>query len=285
MSFKNMEIEICIENFPLYMIIILGVLYFFKSIIFKKCVLCMFKNSGNICILEKKIILDAKTHELKEETKEVLNVARSDIKENATIYVTNPKFYELLFLRGEEGLGEAFVKEYFETDELDDLLQIVYTVLNRKIHKAWLKFYSNLEECFYKQFKMTRETFSLNKDVLENFKDGFLPFSDFNVKDGWEGTLVLQNGLYSFENTFIQKLYPDKKMLDYREMERIVDVNHLKIETLERKSSKYEWKLDKELIIKMSSKEEYNTFYYYTCVLKFLLKNNFISFNYLFCKK
>ena len=275
-----------IENVPLYIIIILVVMYFFKSFVFKKCVLYIFKDSGNICILDKKIILDANTHELKEESKEVLNVARSDIKENVTVYVTNPKFYELLFLRGEEGLGEAFVKEYFETNELEDLLQIVYNVFNRKIYRIWFTFYSKLEECFYKKFKMTRETFSLNQDVLENFKDGFVPFSDFNVKDGWEGTLVLQNGLYNFENTFIQKLYPDKKMLDYREMERIVNDKHLKIETLERKAnSKYEWNLDKDSIIKMSSKEEYNTFYYYTCVLKFLLKNNFISFNYLFCKK
>lgn len=269
----------CIENIHLYILFVAFVVYFFKAFLFKRCVLYMFKKSGNICILEKKIILDAKTHDLKEDHKEVLNVAYSHVKENATIYVNNPKFYELIFLRGEEGLGEAFVKEYFETDNLEDLLQIVYHALNRRIYKIWHLIYSNLEEGFYQKFKIKRKSFSLNPDILE--KHEIDPFGDFNVSDGWEGTIILQNGLYDFRNTFIQKLYPDKKILDYREVERIVVEKHLNIEKLERKP-KYlpDWKIDKDL-----TKEDYNTFYYYTCALKFLIKNNFISFNYLLCKK
>jgi len=135
-----MYVELCI-NCNIYVFLFLLIIYFCRNCIFRKCVLCMFKKSGNICILEKKTTIDPFTHALKDETNEVLNVARHDIKENVTLFVTNTKFYELLFLRGEEGLSEAFIKEYFETEELEDLLQIVHNGLNRNIYKLWFAFY------------------------------------------------------------------------------------------------------------------------------------------------
>lgn len=268
-----------IENIHVYLIFMLIVGYFFRSCIFKKCVLSMFRKSGNICILEKKTILDPKTHELKEDNKEVLNVAHVDVKENVTLYITDPKFYELLFLRGEEGLGEAFIKKYFETDELEDLLQIVHG-LNWKIYKLWFAFYSKLDECFCKQFKIQRQTFSLSDDILNSFN-----LKCFKVEFEEPKTIILHNGLYDFSNTFIQKMNP---IIDYREMEEIIHDKHLKIELLKRESNeKYLdlWNQEKESFIQSYSEEEYRIFYYYTRSLRFLIKNNYISFNYLFCKK
>jgi len=247
----------------------------------------MFKKSGNICILEKKTTIDPFTHALKDETNEVLNVARHDIKENVTLFVTNTKFYELLFLRGEEGLSEAFIKEYFETEELEDLLQIVHNGLNRNIYKLWFAFYSNLENCIHKQFKIERADFSFKPNVLEHFKGPFDQLFSKNFTENSINDRVLQNGLYDFRNTFIQKL---GTILDYKVMESIIHEKNLVIETLKRESNEIQlnadiWELDKEKIIQMSSKEEYNKLYYYTRVIRFLLKNNYISYNYLFCKK
>lgn len=267
MSSKNMLI--CIEDNHCYLLLILLVAYFYRFFLFKKCVLFLFKSSGNICIIEKKMTIDHKTHELKEQLTEVLNVARPDAKENVTVYITDPKFYECFFLRGEEGLGEAFVNEYFETEELEDLLQIVDNVLKWTVYKKWLTFYAKAEECFYKRFCMTRPVFSLESNGLP---EGTV-FNDKITGDEWKGNIVLHNGLYDFNNTFIQKLIPD--IFDYNEMEKMVHSNGMKIEHLERKP--------KYLSLETDSKDR--VYYYYICCLRFLLKNDYISVNYLFCKK
>jgi len=286
---------VCIlEDNHIYILFLLLVVFFYRSFIFKRCVLFMFKKtSGNICMIEKKLTINHITHELTEEHKEVLNVAHANATSAATLYIVNPKFYELFFLKGEEGFGESFVKEYIETENLDDLLQIVNDILNCSLYKKWFAFYSKLESCFYKHFQIPRTFFTLDDDILKSCQyKNELPyeaicFTDHTkmgkIKTDWEGDMILHNGLYDFNNTFIQKLFPNMFIMDYYDVEHIFHSNNLKIERLERNSGKflnYEWET-----INHSSKESQNVFFYYTRVLKFLFKNNYISLNHLFCKK
>ena len=273
---------ICFDS---YFLIVSLIVYFYRYYIFKKCVLFMFRN-GNICILEKKHVLDCQTRELKEETKELLNVVTPGATENVVLYITDSRFYELFFLYGERGLGESYVKEYFFTEELDGLINIVHNIFQCPLYKYWITFYKKIEACFHKHFHITSITYTLDPDMLETPLKGFIFFTDDkSLKNLFTEEIntqfVIQD--HDFENTFIEQLFPGKFVCGYQDIERYLRVKKKKIHHLERLSNeKYIENMPTEI---EQTTESQRVFYYYISYLRFLLKNEYLSINQIFCKK
>ena len=274
-----------------YLLIISLILYFYRYFIFKKCVLFLFRN-GNICILEKKHVIDCQNRELKVETKELLNVGTPDATENVILYVTDSRFYELFFLYGERGLGEAWVKEYCFTEELEGLINIVHNIFQCPVYKYWITFYRKIESCFHKHFHVTPITYSLDPIMLEtypfkDFSDAIFFTDDKSLEDLFSEEInrqfIIQD--HDFENTFIEQLFPGKFVCRYQDIERVLRLKKRKIHHLERLSNDtYLESIPKE-ITQITSKESYHLFCYYTTYLRFLFKNEYLSVNKIFCKK
>lgn len=279
-----------------YLVVFL-LLFFYRHFIFKKCILFLFKNE-NICILEKKNVMDFQTRELKEETKEVLNVVSSIESENIVLYIRDPLFYELFFLYGEKGLGESYVKEYCFTEELEGLITIVNKILQCPLYKYWFIFYKKVKSHFHKYFHITPTTYSIDPVILEmchfeGFSDAIFFTNNKELDDLFEKEVntqfVIQD--HDFENTFIEKLFPSKFVCKYQDIERFLRSKKMKIHHLERVANeKYLKTLDlklfaKEEIIQKTSKKSYNLFHYYISYIRVLLKNEHLSINQIFCKK
>ena len=282
---------IIFENSHIYMFVVCLILYFYRFFIFKRCVLFLFRN-GNICILEKKNTLDYQTHEIKEETKEVLNIVTKDATENVTLYVNDPRFYELFLLRGEEGLGEAYVKEYCFTEELEGLIGIVHNICKCPCYKHLIILYKKFESCLYKKMNITRNSYALDKNILDlcQVKEGPIFFTDDKSLDDIfaedvDRHFVIQD--YDFNNTFVGNLYHGKFVCNYQYLKDMIRSKKMKIKHLETSNEYLEsWSIkSKEEIIKVSSKEAYNVFHYYISFLRFLFKNDYLVVNHLFCKK
>ena len=269
----------CFDN---YLLVISLLLYFFRYFIFKKCVLFLFRNGGNICILEKKYILDCQTHELKEEIKELLNVANPNATEKAVLYIKDPRFYELFFLYGERGLGESYVKEYCFTEQLEGLISIVHDIFQYPLYKYWITFYRKLEACFHKHFHITPVKYTLDpmfeQIPIKGFPDAIF-FTDNKSLEALFGEEVNKQFIiqdHDFENTFIEQLFPGKFVCKYQDIERLLRLKKKKIHRLERFSNE---KINE--IIQVTDP----LVFYYASYVRFLFKNEYLSVNQIFCKK
>jgi hypothetical protein len=136
------NIDVCKLTAGLF--ILLFIYYFYKIPILKSCVLFLFQKTkyGNIKFIEQTKLLN--NDHFIEKNEDILNVVNNEKEPSVTLYITNPKFYELFFFQGEKGLGVAFVEEYFHTDNLVNLFQIIFnTSLEWKCHKYFVEIYKH----------------------------------------------------------------------------------------------------------------------------------------------
>jgi len=209
--------------------------------------------------VERNLVLNSETHNIETVDKEVLNVTNEEEDPRITVYITDEKFYEWVFLYGERGLGESFSNKYFTTDLLP-LFEIIHGIKSYEwtLHKYFVDGYMEFnklpcDEIDYKHIKDGKE-YMLFVDKLENESENEY--------------IIIHNGLFDFKHTFVEKFHPtqfittdsDLFVLKYEKMERVLWEPSI------------EDGLDEKTL-------------YYATFIKFLFKKKYLSYNHLFCKK
>lgn len=245
----------CLLNIS-FVLMFLGICYYlYKNRIYKECVFFLFKKAryGNICLIERSLLMNSQTHVIESVDKEVLNVTNRPEDPKITIYISDDKFYELFFLYGERGLGEAFSNKYFTTDLLE-LFEIIHGIKSYE----W-----TLHKCFSDSMDF-KKTYEIDYKIRDANKEEYVFFAE-EIEIENEARIIIHNGLFDFNNTFISLFHPNQFIT--------VD-GDLNIERMERNA----W------IPELEDEMDEKTFYYASFV-KFLFKKKYLSYNHLFCKK
>jgi len=237
----------------LFVLFLLNILYLFRHIIYKWCILFLFKRIkyGNISIVERSAILKS-DYTLEQVDKEILNVVNNPKDPSVILYITNEKFYENLLFYGERGLKESFEND-FHTKNLYELFEIIYAPPTQ-------------EWSFYKKFV---DAYNIKKP--EEPKNETLIYKEeefiFHVNEKMKSKLstmeeikiVIHNGNFDFKNTSMESnILTDSE-------------------------------ISKNILFKRLERVSPNVFpnveNYYDTFLKFLFQKNYLTYNYYFCKK
>ena len=238
----------------LFLLLVINILYLFRHIIYKWCILFLFKKIkyGNISIVERNAILKP-DYTLEQVDKEILNVVNNLKDPSVILYVTNEKFYENFLFYGERGLNQSFEID-FQTENLYELFEIIYAPPTQE----WTFFKKFVNVTYKKQ--ATIETNEMKTIMYKN--EDFIFHADeetiSNLPSMQEIKVVIHNGNFDFKNTSMElNILTDSeisKNILYKRLERV-------------------------------SPTDFSNENYHTTFLKFLFQKNYLTYNYYFCEK
>jgi len=279
---SSIDLE-CLSKMVILGFFLFVIYYFYRFKIYKISTLFLFKKLtfGNICIIEKRNELSE--NKIKEVEKEVLNLVNNPEDPTVILYVKDPKFYEAFFFLGEEGIGNSFVENHIETENLVELFEIIFNDnLEWKLHKQFVSLKlkrvtgTKLPMDFkHLDFVLNTEEEKMLSDKLAHYKVERTPPVFFEDDIDFNGflSIVLHNGLFDFDNTFISKIIP-VKFVEETEMNKLFYTENIKIRNQERLTNDYET----TILESLKTETDYRNIYYYS-FLSFLFKKGYLSFH------
>lgn len=228
----------------LTLLLILNILYLFRHIIYKWIVLFLFKRCkyGNISFIERSAVLKPDLT-LEQVEKEVLNIVNDANDPSVILYITNEKFYENFLFDGELGLEKSYNLD-FHTEHLYELFEIIYTQTTEwSFHKKFIDAYNVPKK------KEVPNTLRYNDDEFLFYIDDETTFSSDEIK------IVVHNGNFDFKNTSLDS---EKPIFSDSEI-----------------SKKFIYKRLERVSPTVFPDDNYRAIF-----LKFLFKNNYLTYNY-----